>query len=81
MGLFIYGLGMMSINLFVIVIGAIVTYVACLYLYANKYLMNVIEKMHTSHAIKTLCEITFHKMKVRIEEFTKVAIMLTGAFA
>ena len=32
MGLFIYGLGMMSINLFVIVIGAIVTYAACLYL-------------------------------------------------
>jgi hypothetical protein len=55
--------------------------VACLYLYTNKYLMNVIEKMHTSHAIKTLCEITFHKMKVRIEEFTKVAIMLIGAFA
>ena len=32
MGLFIYGLSMLSINLFVIVIGAIVTYAACLYL-------------------------------------------------
>ena len=32
MGLFIYGLWTMSINLFVIVIGAIVTYAACLYL-------------------------------------------------
>ena len=32
MGLLIYGLGIISINLFVIVIGAIVTYAACLYL-------------------------------------------------